>query len=231
MARAKKILLVDDDELLRETLLDQFEVHNEFDLETAVNAAEAIEKVKAEAHIDLVLLDVGLPDMDGREACRVMRKNGFKSPVIMFTGADSEADTILGLDAGANDYVTKPFKFSVLLARLRAHLRSHEQNEDAVFRVGPYQFKPAVKMLITDDDKKIKLTEKETSIMKFLYRAGGKAVTRDILLDEVWGYNSGVTTHTLETHIYRLRQKIEPDPSNVSLLLTDQGGYRLQYDG
>ncbi len=231
MARAKKILLVDDDDLLRETLLDQFEVHDEFDVEAAVNAADAIEKVKAEAHIDLVLLDVGLPDMDGREACRVMRKNGFKSPVIMLTGADSEADTILGLDAGANDYVTKPFKFSVLLARLRAHLRSHEQNEDAVFRVGPYSFKPAVKMLVTDDDKKIKLTEKETSILKFLYRAGGKAVTRDVLLDEVWGYNSGVTTHTLETHIYRLRQKIEPDPSNVSLLLTDQGGYRLHYDG
>ncbi|MEE9329011.1 MAG: response regulator transcription factor, partial [Parvularculaceae bacterium] len=196
MARAKKILLVDDDDLLRETLLDQFEVHDEFDVEAAVNAADAIEKVKAEAHIDLVLLDVGLPDMDGREACRVMRKNGFKSPVIMLTGADSEADTILGLDAGANDYVTKPFKFSVLLARLRAHLRSHEQNEDAVFRVGPYSFKPAVKMLVTDDDKKIKLTEKETSILKFLYRAGGKAVTRDVLLDEVWGYNSGVTTHT-----------------------------------
>ena len=230
MARAKRILLVDDDDLLRETLLDQFDVHDEFAVEAVATAAAAIDKVKAEAHLDLVLLDVGLPDMDGRDACRLMRKNGFKSPIIMLTGADSEADTILGLDAGANDYVTKPFKFSVLLARLRAHLRSHEQNEDAVFRVGPYQFKPAVKMLVTADDRKIKLTEKETSIRKFLYRAGGKPVTRDVLLDEVWGYNSGVTTHTLETHIYRLRQKIEPDPSNVSLLLTDQGGYRLHYD-
>ncbi|MGV6802061.1 MAG: response regulator transcription factor [bacterium] len=227
MARAKRILLVDDDDLLRETLLDQFSVHDEFNVEGLPTANEAIAKVKEEAHIDLVLLDVGLPDMDGREACRVMRKGGFKSPVIMLTGADSEADTILGLDAGANDYVTKPFKFSILLARLRAHLRSHEQNEDAVFRVGPYEFKPAVKMLVTQDDKKIKLTEKETSILKFLYRAGGAPVSRETLLDEVWGYNSGVTTHTLETHIYRLRQKIEPDTKQVSLLLTETGGYRL----
>ena len=231
MARAKRILLVDDDDLLRDTLMEQFEVHDEFRVEAAENAAEAIEKVKEDAHIDLVLLDVGLPDMDGREACRVMRKNGFKSPVIMLTGADTEADTILGLDAGANDYVTKPFKFSILLARLRAHLRSHEQSEDAVFKVGPYEFKPAVKMLVTEEDRKIKLTEKETSILKFLYRAGGQPVSRDVLLDEVWGYNSGVTTHTLETHIYRQRQKIEPDTSQASLLVTESGGYRLALEG
>jgi len=230
MPRAKRILLVDDDDLLRETLLDQFEVHDEFKVDVAENAAAAIDKVKQEAHIDIVLLDVGLPDMDGRDACRVMRKNGFKSPIIMLTGADSEADTILGLDAGANDYVTKPFKFSVLLARLRAHLRSHEQSEDAVFKVGPYEFKPAVKMLVMENDRKIKLTEKETSILKYLYRAGGQPVSREKLLDEVWGYNSGVTTHTLETHIYRLRQKIEPDTSQASLLLTEAGGYRLALD-
>ncbi len=227
MTRAKKIILVDDDELLRETLLEQFNVHDELSVEPIETANAAIERVKEEAHIDLMLLDVGLPDMDGREACRIMRKNGFKSPIIMLTGADSEADTILGLDAGANDYVSKPFKFGVLLARVRAHLRSHEQSEDAVFKVGPYEFRPAVKMLVTPEDKKIRLTEKETSILKFLYRAGGKPVTRDVLLDEVWGYNSGVTTHTLETHVYRLRQKIEPDPSSASILLTESGGYRL----
>ncbi len=227
MARAKKVLLVDDDELLLETLIEQFGVHDELAIEPVTNAQEAIARVKDEAHIDLVLLDVGLPDMDGREACRVMRRNGFKSPIIMLTGVASEADTILGLEAGANDYVAKPFKFGVLLARVRAHLRSHEQNEDAVFKVGPYEFRPAVKMLVTNGDKKIRLTEKETSILKFLYRASGKAVTRDVLLDEVWGYNSGVTTHTLETHVYRLRQKIEPDPASATILLTESGGYRL----
>lgn len=227
MARAKRILLVDDDELLRDTLLDQFSVHDEFEVKAVATAQAAIEKVREEAHIDLVLLDVGLPDMDGREACELMRKNGFKSPVIMLTGADTDADEVLGLNSGANDYVTKPFKFAVLLARLRAHLRSHEQSEDAIFKIGPYEFRPAVKMLVTAADRKIRLTEKETSILKYLYRAGGRPVTRDILLDEVWGYNSGVTTHTLETHVYRLRQKIEPDPANASILVTESGGYRL----
>ncbi len=227
MTRAKKILLVDDDDLLRETLVDQFSLHDEYALEPLPSAQEAINRVKEEAHIDLVLLDVGLPDMDGREACQMMRKNGFKSPIVMLTGADTDADLVLGLNSGANDYVTKPFKFAVLLARVRAHLRSHEQSEDAVFKIGPYEFRPSVKMLVTDADRKIRLTEKETSILKFLYRSGGKPVTRDILLDEVWGYNSGVTTHTLETHVYRLRQKIEPDPSNVSILITEAGGYRL----
>jgi DNA-binding response OmpR family regulator len=177
--------------------------------------------------LDLLLLDVGLPDMDGREACRILRRQGFKSPIIMLTGQVSDADQILGLDAGANDYVTKPFKFSVLLARIRAQLRQHEQSEDAVFTIGHYTFKPAGKLLLDEKGAKIRLTEKETSILKFLYRAGEKVVTRDVLLHEVWGYNANVTTHTLETHIYRLRQKIEKDPSNAELLVTEAGGYKL----
>ena len=222
----KKILLIDDDEIVRETLVEQLEIHEEFECETAATGAEALEKTKA-AHFDLVLLDVGLPDLDGREVCRLMRKNGVKAPIIMLTGADSESDTILGLDAGANDYVTKPFRFGVLLARVRAHLRSHEQSEDAVFKIGHYTFRPSAKVLLDEQEKKVRLTEKETAILKFLYRAGQKTVARDVLLHEVWGYNSGVTTHTLETHIYRLRQKIERDPSNAELLVTDTGGYRL----
>ena len=158
-----------------------------------------------------------------------MRKQGLKTPVIMLTGHATDADTILGLDAGANDYVTKPFKFPVLLARIRSQLRQHEQSEDAVFKLGPYSFRPALKLLVCADDTKIRLTEKETNILKFLYRAPIPVVPRDMLLHEVWGYNAAVTTHTLETHIYRLRQKIEPDPANVQLLLTETGGYRLNY--
>jgi DNA-binding response OmpR family regulator len=227
MARAAKVLLVEDDELLREALTDQFAAHSEFQLSTAETAGDAIERLTKEQHIDLVLLDIGLPDMDGREACRKLREQGFKSPIIMLTGSDGDDDVINGLDSGANDYVTKPFKFAVLLARLRAHLRSHEQSEDAVFKIGPYEFKPAVKMLVDGKERKIKLTEKESSILKYLYRAGGQPVSRDILLNEVWGYNSGVTTHTLETHVYRLRQKIEPKPGENALLLTESGGYRL----
>jgi DNA-binding response OmpR family regulator len=182
---------------------------------------------RRQGQFDLILLDVGLPDMDGRELCRVMRKSGVKAPIVMLTGHDTDSDTILGLDAGANDYVTKPFKFPVLLARIRAQLRQHEQSEDAVFALGPYTFHPAQKLLLDAQNKKLRLTEKETSILKYLYRAQSAVVARDLLLHEVWGYNAGVTTHTLETHIYRLRQKIEPDPAQARLLVTESGGYRL----
>ncbi len=226
MANLKKILLVDDDEDIREALSEQLVMTEDFDVFEAGTGAQAMEKAKQEIY-DLVILDVGLPDTDGRDLCRWMRKQGIKCPIIMLTGHDSDADTILGLDAGANDYVTKPFKFSVLQARIRAQLRQHEQSEDAIFQLGPYTFKPAMKLLETEDKKKIRLTEKETNILKFLYRAQEGVVARDVLLHEVWGYNAGVTTHTLETHIYRLRQKIEPDPSNVQLLVTEGGGYRL----
>jgi DNA-binding response OmpR family regulator len=226
MPQLKKILLVDDDDDLREALSEQLVMTEDFDVFEAGTGQDALAKTKA-GLFDLVILDVGLPDTDGRELARVMRKQGVKCPIVMLTGHDSDSDTILGLDAGANDYVTKPFKFPVLLARLRAQLRTHEQSEDAIFQLGPYTFRPAQKLLLTEDEKKVRLTEKETNILKFLYRAVDAVVPRDILLHEVWGYNAGVTTHTLETHIYRLRQKIEPDPSNARLLVTESGGYRL----
>ena len=227
MAQQKTILIIDDDNDLRGALMEQLELHQEFKAVEAINATEGL-KLAREVRADLILLDVDLPDMDGRETCRLIRKAGVATPIIMLTGASSDSDTILGLDAGANDYVTKPFRFAVLLARIRAQLRSHETSEDAVFRIGPYEFRPAAKALVEGDARKIRLTEKETAILKYLYRAGEKPVSREELLAEVWGYNAGVTTHTLETHVYRLRQKIEPEPGNARLLVTDSGGYRLQ---
>jgi len=226
MSTARRILIVDDDEDLRDTLTEQLALHQEFEPVTASTAAEGLATAKAD-HVDLILLDVGLPDIDGRETCKLLRKSGYKGPVVMLTAQDSDADLILGLESGANDYVTKPFRFGVLLARIRAQLRQHEQSEDAVFAIGPYTFQPAAKLLLDEKGGKIRLTEKESSILKYLYRAGEKVVTRDVLLHEVWGYNAGVTTHTLETHIYRLRQKIEQDPSNSRLLVTETGGYKL----
>lgn len=226
MSSLKKILMVDDDADLREALADQLVATEEFDVFEAADGAEGLKKA-AEQHHDLLILDVGLPDMDGRELCRLMRKQGVKAPVIILTGHATDEDQIHGLDAGANDYVAKPFRLPVLLARIRAQLRQHEQSEDAVFGVGPYTFKPAAKLLVDEASRKIRLTEKETNILKYLYRAGSTVVARDVLLHEVWGYNAGVTTHTLETHIYRLRQKIEPDPSNARILVTEPGGYRL----
>lgn len=223
---ARRILVVDDDDLLRESLVEQLSLYEEFELLDEPTATKGVQRARGEP-TDLLIMDVTLPDMDGREAVKLLRKGGFKAPIIMLTGNASDADTILGLDAGANDYVTKPFKFAVLLARIRAQLRQHEQSEDAVFTIGKYTFKPAAKLLIDEKGSKIRLTEKETSILKYLYRAGEKVVTRDVLLLEVWGYNANVTTHTLETHIYRLRQKIERDPSKAELLVTETGGYKL----
>ena len=227
MAQYKTILVVDDDAELRGALAEQLHLHEEFRTVEAATGGDGVRQGR-EIKPDLILLDVDLPDMDGRETCRLLRKAGVSAPVIMLTAASSDSDTILGLDAGANDYVTKPFKFAVLLARIRAQLRSHEQSEDAIFRVGPYEFRPASKLLTDARNKKVRLTEKETSILKYLYRASGKPVSREELLTEVWGYNAGVTTHTLETHVYRLRQKIEPDPASAQILLTEAGGYRLQ---
>jgi DNA-binding response OmpR family regulator len=223
---AKTVLIVDDDTDLRQTLVEQLTLYEEFSVIDADSAAKGIQTARA-GIIDLLIMDVGLPDMDGREAVKLLRKGGFKSPIIMLTGHDTDSDTILGLEAGANDYVSKPFRFAVLLARIRAQLRQHENSEDVTLTVGPYTFKPSQKLLVDKKGGKLRLTEKEAAIIKYLYRAGDKVVTRDILLEEVWGYNSGVTTHTLETHVYRLRQKIERDPSNAEILVTESGGYKL----
>ncbi|HYD70348.1 response regulator transcription factor [Azospirillum sp.] len=227
MNPAKRILLVDDDEALRQSLAEQLHMLEEFETAEAGTAAAALEIARRDPFA-AILLDVGLPDMDGRDLCRVLRRDGVRCPIIMLTAAGSDADAILGLDSGANDYVTKPFRLGVLLARLRAQLRQFEQSEDAVFSIGPYTFRPSAKLLVEEArNRKIRLTEKETAILKYLYRAGDKVIGRDTLLGEVWGYNAGVTTHTLETHVYRLRQKIERDPSNARILVTEPGGYRL----
>ena len=228
MSGARTLLIVEDDDLLRHALKEQLAAQGDFAaIDEASDGAAALASVKGKV-FDVILLDIGLPDMDGRAVCQRMRDTGVRSPIIMLTAADSEDDTITGLDAGANDYVTKPFRMAVLLARVRAHLRQHNQSDDAIFLVGPYKFQPAAKMLVIGDgQKKIRLTEKETAILKYLYRVGNKTVSRETLLGEVWGYNAAVTTHTLETHIYRLRQKIEPDPSMARLLITEPGGYRL----
>jgi DNA-binding response OmpR family regulator len=221
----RKILIVDDDPELREALMEQLSLHEEFEAVAVESGSKGVQTAKA-GQIDLVIMDVGLPDIDGREAVRILRKNDFKAPIIMLTGHGTDSDTILGLESGANDYVAKPFRFAVLLARIRALLRQHEASEDAVFTIGSYTFRPGSKMLLNQGNK-VRLTEKETSILRYLFRAGQKPVPRETLLQEVWGYNSGVTTHTLETHIYRLRQKIEKDAAAPIILVTESHGYKL----
>ena len=226
MPNTRKILVVDDDSEFRDALTEQLRLHEEFEALAAEDGSKGVQAAK-EGQIDLVIMDVGLPDIDGREAVRILRRNGFKAPIIMLTVHDTDSDTILGLESGANDYVTKPFRFAVLLARIRTQLRQHEASENAIFTIGPYTFWPALKLLLNQEGSKLRLTEKETSILRYLYRAGERPASRERLLQEVWGYNSGVTTHTLETHIYRLRQKIEEDAAAPAILVTEAGGYKL----
>jgi DNA-binding response OmpR family regulator len=230
MAGERPILIVDDDATLRETLVEQLEVDGEFTAAEAGSISEAEAMVTSrDARFDAIILDVGLPDGDGRDLCSSLRKQGLRMPIIMLTGSDDEQDVVRGLDAGANDYIAKPFRLAELLARLRAQLRIFENSEDAVFTIGPYTFRPSAKLLQEPvKNRRIRLTEKEAAILKFLYRAGTRPVARQVLLNEVWGYNANVTTHTLETHIYRLRQKIEKDPARAEILVTETGGYRLQ---
>lgn len=225
MPSERRVLLVDDDAMLRGSLAEQFASDGVFIPVEASSYAEGLEKAK-DGIYEFMILDVAMPDGDGRKLCRALRDSGITCPIVILTAADSDADTIEGLSSGANDYVTKPFRFGVLMARIHAHLRSHEQSEEAVYRIGPYTFRPSAKILLNADGKRIRLTEKETNILKFLHRSG-ETVARETLLHEVWGYNPAVTTHTLETHIYRLRQKIEVNPGHVQILITESGGYRL----
>ncbi len=225
---SKSILLVEGDAYLREALAEYLALYSEFKLLQEDKAATGIQMALS-CHIDLLIMDVGLPDMNGREAIKVLRNSGFIAPIMVMSGLDTDSDTILGLEAGADGYVTKPFKFAVFLARIRALLRHHGQHENAVYNIGQYKFQPSKKQLLKGDDgHKIKLTEKETAVLKYLYRAGPQVIAREVLLKEVWGYNADVTTNTLETHIYRLRQKIEHDSSFSQLLVTGRGGYKLQ---
>ena len=226
MPSTRKILIVDDDSELRDALKEQLSLHEEFDAVAVENGTGAVQAAKVE-QIDLVIMDVGLPDIDGCDAVRILRKNGFKAPILMLTAHDTDSDTILGFESGANDYVTKPFRFGVLLARIRALLRQHDASDDAIFTIGPYTLRPRSKLFLNPKGNKVRLTDKESSILRYLYRAGQQAVSRETLLREVWGYNSGVTTHTLETHIYRLRQKIEKDVAAPVILVTESQGYKL----
>jgi DNA-binding response OmpR family regulator len=229
MSPLRPILIVEDDAALRSTLAEQLALEGDFTVDEAESAQAAEAKLaSADARYDAILLDIGLPDADGRDFCARLRRDGRRMPIIMLTGQGAEADIVRGLDVGANDYIAKPFRLPELLARIRAQLRVFDNSEDAVFTIGPYMFRPSAKLLFDPvRNRKVGLTDKEGAILKFLYRAGGKSVSRKVLLNEVWGYSSAVSTHTLETHIYRLRQKIEQDPPNSRLLLTESGGYKL----
>ena len=161
MPSAKRVLLVDDDATLRNSLAEQLATEGDYAPVEAGTCAEGRARAR-EGLYEFMILDVGLPDGDGRKLCRELREDGVTCPIILLTAKDSDADMIEGLESGANDYVAKPFRFAVLMARIHAHLRSHEQSEEAVYRIGPYTFRPSAKLLLDQQGKKIRLTEKRS---------------------------------------------------------------------
>ena len=221
------ILVVGLDEAFRRSLAEQFQFNKNLAVEECASASAAQELFRRR-RFDLVIIDSVIKDMDGGELCMRIREHGQTMPVIMLADDDDDSSAIRCLDSGACDYIAKPLRLGVLLARVRAHLRQWDQSRNADFRFGPYTFRAACRMLVHDrNGRQVRLTDKEASILKFLHRAGNQAVTRDVLLGEVWGYNARVATHTLETHVYRLRQKIEEQPSKAVILVTEPRGYRL----
>lgn len=220
----KTILIIDGDRAFAQALSEQLELSAEYISLYAEDMASGLVRLRDQA-VDLVLLN-GANDPD---VVRQVRTGGFVMPVIVLAEA-GEADGDPGGDLEPIDYMSKPLRIGDLLTRIRSLLRAQEQSEDVFLPIGPYRFYAGTKTLVLDDgatNRKVRLTEKETDILKYLHGVGAQVVSREELLTEVWGYNSGVTTHTLETHIYRLRQKIEADPSRAALLVTDAGGYRL----
>ncbi|HXA21785.1 MAG TPA: response regulator transcription factor [Acetobacteraceae bacterium] len=233
MAAGRSILIVEDDAAVQEVLADHLAEEHGFIIFTAATLAEAEKIIAGEGRVfDAVILDVGMPDGDGRDFCADLRRQGHKMPVILLTGRDAECDVVRGFSSGANDYIAKPFRLKELLARLRALWRAFESSDEATFSLGPFTFRPSKKLLHDSvNDRRIRLTDKEVAILRYLYRSDANRVDREKLLVEIWGQNADVNTHTLETHIYRLRQKIEPDPRFPSLLVFERGGYRLNLPG
>jgi DNA-binding response OmpR family regulator len=229
MTAARPILIVEGDPTQQEILVESFGINNGFEAHVAAALSEADVLLGAEdARFDAVVLGLEMPDGSGHGYCSKLRLLGHKMPIIIVAGSCDEDDIVRGLDAGANDYLTKPLRMNELQARLRAQLRSFDNSEAAVFKIGQLSFRPSAKLLQDSARKqRFRLTNKETAILKFLYQAGAKSVPRPVLLEQVWGYSSEVETHTLETHIYRLRRKLKANPVYGPLLICEAGGYRL----
>lgn len=229
MTAPRTILVVDDAAEIRSLLTSALSMDAAYRVRTTGTVTEAAAMVLGrDSRIDAILLDVQLPDGDGRDLCLRLRQHGVRIPIIMLTGATSEADVVAGLDSGANDYIAKPFRLGELLARLRSQFRTFEASDDVAYRIGSFLFRPAARVLQDRvGNRRVRLTDKEASVLRYLCRAEGQPVSRQTLLREVWGYSPAADSHTVETHIYRLRRKIEPEPGQIRLLTNVGGGYRL----
>ena len=225
----KKILIIEDDQALCQTLKTALEVEN-YMVFTASDGGEGF-KLATQENFDLILLDLKLPEMDGFEVCKNLRLGGDRTPIIFLTGEKKEEiDKVLGLELGGDDYMTKPFGTRELLARIKAVLRrtSPERVEldECSFGSVTISFK---KQVAIKEGQELPLTAKELGLLKLLISHEGEVVTREIILNEVWGYDKYPTTRTVDTFIHNLRKKIEDDPSQPHHLLTiPWSGYKFQ---
>ena len=212
-----RILLSDDDPVLRASLAEQLAQNGLHEVACATSPDEALAAART---FPFAIAVIGQTGAAGRELARALRAEGAGFPILLLTedAAPEPGEPLF-------ETLAKPFRLATLLGRLHALISQHDGGAGKGLRIGPYVFHPAAKLL-EGKDRKVRLTEKETNILKFLHASTG-VVPRQALLHEVWGYGPKVATHTLETHIYRLRRKIEDDPGHARILLTEDGGYRL----
>jgi DNA-binding response OmpR family regulator len=222
-----KVLIIEDEPNMVLGLKDSCEYEG-YEVCVARDGKEGLEKAATEKP-DIILLDVMLPLMSGIDVCRTLRARGIETPILMLTARSQEIDKVVGLEVGADDYVTKPFSIRELLARIRAHLRRAAKQVVAIdsFTFGDVElnFK---KYTAHKGGRALELSAREFEILHYLIRRRGEIVTRDQLLDEVWGYDSTPVTRTVDNHIARLRQKIEQDSSEPRHIITvHRLGYRF----
>lgn len=224
----KRILIIEDDTALQATLKAAFEAEN-FEVVSAVDGEEGLSLFFRE-QVDLILLDLKLPSLDGFEICKKIREKGGITPIIFLTGEKKEEiDKVLGLELGGDDYITKPFGSRELVARVRALLRraktTREEVESYSFGDVTIHFK---KQMATKGERELNLTAKEFGLLKLLISREGEVVSRDMILNEVWGYDKYPTTRTVDTFVHNLRKKIENDPSHpVHIITVPWSGYKF----
>ena len=222
-----KVLIIEDEPNMVLGLKDSCEYEG-YEVSVARDGKAGLEKASLEKP-DIILLDVMLPLMSGIDVCRTLRRRGIETPIVMLTARGQETDKVVGLEVGADDYVTKPFSIAELLARIRAHLRRAAKQvveiENFTFGDVELDFK---KYAAHKGGQALDLSAREFEILRYLIRHRGETVTRDQLLDEVWGYDATPVTRTVDNHIARLRQKIEANPSEPQHIVTvHRIGYRF----
>jgi DNA-binding response OmpR family regulator len=222
-----KILLINNDKDLGEALAFQLTLDKKYEIVETSGETSAFSQINNN-FCDLVIVNSQSSALNGYNLTKSLRLAGFKKPIIMLINQNNNLDIADDQNRKANEYINKPFRYPVLLKSIETQLHKFKKSENTKYSIGNYIFKPNSKILESNKKRSIRLTEKENNILKFLYKHIGNIVSRETLLHEVWGYNSKVTTHTLETHIYRLRQKIEDDPSEACFLITETGGYKLR---